>query len=65
MNPPRRPVFAHGSGQVGFVVDKMAPVELFITIPRLVIPSRIPYFYNFACGSEWVRNLVSDIKGGT
>jgi hypothetical protein len=21
--------------------------------------------YNFACGSVWVRNLVSDIKGGT
>jgi hypothetical protein len=21
--------------------------------------------YNFACGSAWVRNLVSDIKGGT
>jgi hypothetical protein len=20
---------------------------------------------NFACGSVWVRNLVSDIKGGT
>jgi hypothetical protein len=21
--------------------------------------------YNFACGSVWVWNLVSDIKGGT
>jgi hypothetical protein len=21
--------------------------------------------YNFACGSLWVRNLVSNIKGGT
>jgi hypothetical protein len=21
--------------------------------------------YNFACGSVWVRNLVSNIKGGT
>jgi hypothetical protein len=21
--------------------------------------------YNFACGSIWVCNLVSDIKGGT
>jgi hypothetical protein len=21
--------------------------------------------YNFACGSVWVRNLVSDVKGGT
>jgi hypothetical protein len=23
------------------------------------------YNYNFAYGSVWVRNLVSDIKGGT
>jgi battenin len=22
-------------------------------------------YYNFACGSVWVRNLVSDTKGGT
>jgi hypothetical protein len=22
------------------------------------------YYYNFLCGSAWVRNLVSDTKGG-
>jgi hypothetical protein len=27
--PPRRPVFAHGSGQVGFVVDKMSLGQVF------------------------------------
>jgi hypothetical protein len=37
-----------------------------------VFPSAVKKFkneniqdYNFVCGSVWVRNLVSDIKGGT
>jgi hypothetical protein len=30
----------------------------------VLIEIRISANYNFACGSVWVRNLVSDIKGG-
>jgi hypothetical protein len=34
--------------------------QIFITVFYLDIQDD-----NFACGSVWVRNLVSDIKGGT
>jgi hypothetical protein len=30
-----------------------------------VIDDIINVTFNFACGSVWVRNLFSDIKGGT
>jgi hypothetical protein len=40
--PPRRPGFKHGSGQVGFVVDKVALGQIFVRVLRFPMPIFIP-----------------------
>jgi hypothetical protein len=45
--------------------DPHPPFRTLIqTVWKIQSSEREPGDYNFACGSVWVRNLVSDIKGG-
>jgi hypothetical protein len=48
--PPRRPVFVLGSGQVGFVVDKLALGQFFTKCFGFLCQSlfhQIPHFHNY------------------
>jgi hypothetical protein len=62
--PPRRPGFEPGSGQVGFVVDKVALEQAsseYFGFPCQFSFHRLPHTHHLSSGARKIDQLVADI----